>query len=243
MQAISPQPKPKTKTPKKRSSKLSSSGISNTSKGSRKSTDEAKNNSNTSVLSQLNSSFGSLDDQEHALSFFSDAKKPTTSKNIPPPPPESPLLMPQENNNAKFTRFVSKYTDIFYIPNWNYFEYIRKNSLCLNFETIWSENCEKLHSKGESEINPERAKIIETDKKIDEELRDQRERDLPEVQSETSKLEPVVEKSTMSSSDSESDSSFEDSKSPKWLLASVKKWTYLSIKNSAYFKSSRNRDT
>ena len=47
-------------------------------------------------------------------------------------------------------------------------------------------------------------------------MRDQRERDLPEVQSETSKLEPVVEKSTMSSSDSESDSSFEDSKSPKW---------------------------
>ena len=53
MQAISPQPKPKTKTPKKRSSKLSSSGISNTSKESRKSTEEAKNNSNTSVLSQL----------------------------------------------------------------------------------------------------------------------------------------------------------------------------------------------
>ena len=130
MQAISPQPKPKTKTPKKRSSKLSPSGISNTSKESRKSTEEAKNNSNTSILSQLNSSFGSLDDQEHALSFFSDAKKPvTTSENIPPPPPESPLLMPQEsdfskiprlpmisklgpspaNNNAKFTRFVSKY--------------------------------------------------------------------------------------------------------------------------------------
>ena len=50
-------------------------------------------------------------------------------------------------------------------------------------------------------------------------MRDQRESDLPENQSETSKPGPAskpVEKSTMSSSDSESDSSFEDSKSPKW---------------------------
>ena len=111
-----PNPKRKSKTAQKKTSRSMSPSVSGSSSGtpnkiSRKAagTDEKKNDSNASVLSQLNksSSFGSLSDQEIALSFFSNAKN-RTAENIPPPPPESPLLSSLENNNAKFNRLVSK---------------------------------------------------------------------------------------------------------------------------------------
>ena len=114
----SPKPKRKSKTAQKKTSRSISPSVSGSSSGTPNKisrtvtgTDEKKNDSNASVLSQLNksSSFGSLSDQEIALSFFSKANQPTaTSANIPPPPPESPLLSSLENNNAKFNRLVSK---------------------------------------------------------------------------------------------------------------------------------------
>ena len=120
-----------------------------------------------------------------------------------------------------------------------------------HLKTIWSEDRENIESgDGESETNPKRAKIIETDKAATEEIIDQGTNESPNVSSEIHSETPDPENpekspprpsqhdSSMSSSDSDSDSSesSSDDSKPKWCK-------YISEKYISYLSVLKNRLT